>query len=103
MHVLRAEIAQRLAQGLHFVEIPDDERQRRLEVSLQLREVLRKQGAQVRRDREQFLVEAGGELALSRRHLRIAGLERLDGVRCHNSQRLRCLPTAPAETTTAAK
>src|SRR5262249_51113465 len=84
VHVLRAQLPQRFAQRVHLVQVPDDERKRRLEVSLERREIAGKQRPQVRSEGEELLVETGGEVSRTRRDLVVARPDLPDTVRCHN-------------------
>src|SRR5262245_36233025 len=88
VHVLRAEIAQRLAQAVYFAEVPDDQRERGLEMPLQVRQIGREQRAQGRRRAEELLIEPRRELPSLGRQRRVAALDALDGFRCHNSPSL---------------
>ena len=63
MHVLRAEIAQRLFERPHLFQISHHQRERRLEMSLQRCEIGGKERAQLRRCGEQLGVETRRERA----------------------------------------
>jgi hypothetical protein len=86
--VLRAQIAQRLAEAVDVAQIADHQRERRFEVPLQVREVGGKQRPQARRRGEQLLIEAGRQPASSGGQRRVTALDALDRVRCHNSPSL---------------
>ena len=87
-HVLCAEIPERLLQRAHFFKIADHQRERGLEMSLQRREIRRKEPAQLGSRREQLRVEAPGERARLARNLRKTVSDARDRVGCHNGAAL---------------
>src|SRR6185369_3530581 len=72
VHVLRAEIAQRLLQTADLREIANDQRQRGLEVPLQYGEILREQPPEAGRGAEEPRVEPRRQLPIGGRDLRVA-------------------------------
>ena len=84
MHMLRAEVSKRLTECAHFVQIPDDKRNRGFEMTLEEGQVAGKQRPQIGRDGKELVVEARGQLAWFRRDLGEAALDQRDCFRCHN-------------------
>ena len=83
VHVLHAEIAQRLGEHLHVVQVAHDQGQRGIEVCAQPRQVVRKQAAHARVGGKEALVESGRQVNGPRRQRGVAALNACNGFPVH--------------------
>jgi RNA polymerase sigma factor (TIGR02999 family) len=93
--VLRAEIPERILQHRHVFQIPYDQRQRRLEMSLERGHVGGKQRSKDWRGREQLQVETGRQRAWLGGHFAEAAFEPCDTFGCHNRAAVASGPNHP--------
>jgi RNA polymerase sigma factor (TIGR02999 family) len=93
--MLRAEIPERVLQHRHAFQISDDQRQRGLEMSLELGHVSGKQRSKGGRSREQLQVEAGRQRAGLGGYVTEAAFETCDTFGCHTGAAVASGPNHP--------